>query len=58
MHALIGYCGEDWNQRSMFEFQIAIDEIEKFQVMFNSNSIAMLWDNDLRIHCNVAFDPK
>ena len=30
MHALIGYCEEDWNQASMSEFQIAMDEIEKF----------------------------
>ena len=40
MHVLIGHREEDWNQRSMSEFQIAMDEIEKFHVIFNSNFIA------------------
>ena len=34
MHARIGYREEGWNQRSMFELQIALDEIEKFQEIF------------------------
>ena len=41
-HTLIGYCEEDWNQRSMSKIQIAMDEIEKLQVIFDSNSKAML----------------
>ena len=40
MHALSGYC-EEYNQRSMFKFQIALDVIEKFQVIFDLNFIAM-----------------
>ena len=46
-HILIGYCEEDWNQRSMYEFQIAPDEIQKFQVIFDSNSIVMRWGQRL-----------
>ena len=42
MHALIGYHEEDGNQCSMLAFQIALDETEKFQVIFNSNLIAKL----------------
>lgn len=49
MHPLIGYHEEDWNQRSMSQFQITMDEIEKFQVIFDSNSnfITMRWEQQI-----------
>ena len=43
MPALIRYCKEDWNKHSMSGFQITLDDIEKFQVIFNSNFIAIRW---------------
>ena len=44
MHTLIGDCVEDWNQRSVIEIQIALDEIKKVQVIFDSDFISMCWE--------------
>ena len=45
MHARIGYRDEEgWNQSSMFELQIALDEIEKFQEIFYYNFISIWWE--------------
>jgi hypothetical protein len=56
MHTLIGYCEEDWNQHSMSEFQIALDKIEKFQVIFAPNFIAMHCEQQILEFKRVAFD--
>jgi hypothetical protein len=47
MHTLISYREEDWNKCSMSKFQIAMDEIEKFKVIFDSNFIAMRWEQQI-----------
>ena len=57
MHDLIGYCEEDWNQRSLPEIQFAMDEIKKLHVIFNSNFIAMHRVKHILLFIRVAFDP-
>ena len=47
MYALIDYREEDCTQCSVSEFQIALDEIKKFQVVFDSNFIAMSLDQQI-----------
>ena len=40
----------------MSEFQIALDKIKKFQVIFASNFIAMRWEQRILEFIRVAFD--
>ena len=41
MNVLIGYREEDWNQCWMSDFQMALNKIEKLQMIFDSNFIEM-----------------
>ena len=44
MHALINYHEKDWNRWSMFKFQITLENIDRFQVIFDSSFKMMCWE--------------
>ena len=56
MHTHIGYHEKEWNKRSVSNLQIAIDEVEKFQVISDLNFMSMRWEQRILEFIRVAFE--